>query len=581
MNTASLNYQCRFMDKFQQAQNISHDAELQELRDKLKYSDTLCALLERLANTFDIKAAMDAILAAFMELTPFYTISYVIAKEEGAEFSNLLYVSSQGGVSRSYLSRINRDLLSFARSLPDEMENKNTIVQQLGQKMFYQFIQGKLDDEKPTLPVTNFIVPLKTRSSRSSSSRILGLFDIAFSYNNSPSYESIASDIAKAASAHIEKLHWLARAERTKLNDLISGLTNGVLMFDKYKKVIISNPVLSRMIGLSESHLELNEFIRLFEGSCKEAINLDAKIDSVLRDEKAIHIEEIPISRFYYELFISPIKNPEGNVVGGAIILHDITHYKEINRMKTEFVSLASHQLRTPLTPLRLFSEMLLNGEVGKLNNGQREYVDSIYQSTKRMIGLVNDLLNVSRLETGRLKIEPELTQLEDFVEDIIKEAQGVAAAAAAADCKITFKRPTKKLSKIPIDQRLLRQVIQNLIVNAIQYSPNNQCDVTVKLEKGNDAYLISVRDNGIGIPKDIQVKVFDKFFRADNAQKLQSEGSGIGLYIAKMIMKAVGGKIWFESPPKGEQNGTIFYVSIPAKGMAEKKGEKGLNDHE
>lgn len=203
------------------------------------------------------------------------------------------------------------------------------------------------------------------------------------------------------------------------------------------------------------------------------------------------------------------------------------------------------------------------------------------------MIALVNDLLNVSRLETGRLKIEPKPTQIEDFIQSIIDEA---VPMANSHKCKIIFQKPKKKLPKIPVDPTLMRQVIHNLITNAIRYSPKKEGRVIITLkqvtidnlqltkkEKVKGQVLISVADSGVGIPEEAQSRIFEKFFRADNAIKAEAEGSGLGLYVAKMIMEASGGKIWFESPPKGNKTGAIFYASLPIKGMGKKEGEKSL----
>lgn len=234
---------------------------------------------------------------------------------------------------------------------------------------------------------------------------------------------------------------------------------------------------------------------------------------------------------------------------------------EQIDKMKTEFISVASHQLRTPLTAIKLFIEMLANEEVGELNEKQKIYIIDVQQSTERMIKLVNDLLNVARLETGRLKIEPSLTQFEDFIQNII-EANNVLAKANS--CKITFKKPKKKLKKIPLDPKLMHQVIHNIIINAIEYSPSKST-VLVNLERKKGNIKICISNQGPAIPKDEQARIFEKFYRGPSVQKIKTEGSGLGLYISKMIVEALGGKIWFKSPIKGKK-GVKFCVTIPIK---------------
>jgi len=235
---------------------------------------------------------------------------------------------------------------------------------------------------------------------------------------------------------------------------------------------------------------------------------------------------------------------------------------KKAEEMKDEFISITSHQLRTPITSIRLFTEMLRNEKIGSLSDKYGEYLDNIYYSAKRVTQLVDDFLNVSRLETGKLEVRLQLVQFENLIQNVINE---VSPLAGIRKCCLVFQRPETKLSKILIDSDLIRQVLHNLLTNAIRYSPERECDILVKLEqKNNEEYLISVRDSGIGIPEKAKPSIFEKFFRADNAKKIETEGAGLGLYIAKMIMKVLNGKIWFESE---ENKGSTFYVSLPMTG--------------
>src|SRR3989339_837507 len=221
-----------------------------------------------------------------------------------------------------------------------------------------------------------------------------------------------------------------------------------------------------------------------------------------------------------------------------------------------------------PLTAIKLFTEMLSNKDTERLSEEQKEYIKAAHESTDRMAKLVNELLNISRLETGKLKIEPNPVNLITFIQDIIEETD---ALAKKHKCKILFIKPEKNSITALIDPTLVRQVIHNLLMNAIRYSTDK---ITINLEEKIDNYQISIQDRGIGIPREIQGRIFEKFFRADNAQKITSTGSGLGLYLAKMITRAFGGKIWFKSK-KGE--GSTFFVSIPKEGMKKEEGGKSL----
>jgi len=239
--------------------------------------------------------------------------------------------------------------------------------------------------------------------------------------------------------------------------------------------------------------------------------------------------------------------------------------------MKTEFVSVPSHQLRTPLTAMKWYLEELGDVESGKLNKEQKEYVESLDASLDRMIILINDLLNVSRLETARMIVEPKPT---DIIKLIKRAVEGNVFGIKKKGVKIITDFKVKSLKKINIDPKLIYQVVNNLLSNAIKYSKDKNPRVKISLEKMKDEIKISIEDNGMGIPKKDQSKMFRKFFRASNAVRQETEGTGLGLYIAKMIVEVSGGRIWFKS---SEGKGTIFYFTLPLAGSKPHKGETRL----
>ncbi len=248
----------------------------------------------------------------------------------------------------------------------------------------------------------------------------------------------------------------------------------------------------------------------------------------------------------------------------------DIAHVREVDKAKTEFVSLASHQLRTPLTSVSWFTEMLLNQEVGGLNEKQKEYLSEIYIGNKRMIDLVDDILNTSRIDMGTLIIEPKIIDLPEIAESVLEE---LAPLLNDKEIKVE-KKFEDALPEIKADPEHMRIVIQNLISNSLKYTPpGGLIEVSLGREKNNA--LIKITDNGYGIPKEQQSKIFTKMFRADNIRSKDTEGTGLGLYIAKAIVKQSGGRIWFESE---ENKGTTFYVSFPMKKFAVEKKENKSN---
>lgn len=251
------------------------------------------------------------------------------------------------------------------------------------------------------------------------------------------------------------------------------------------------------------------------------------------------------------------IVNIEGrSVIQG--IFRDITREKEIDNIKTEFISIASHQLRTPLTAIKWFLELLMNEEItGQLNKEQRKYSKEMFASIEKVIEFVDDLLEVSRIGTGMsVNIKKEKTDIVKVVEHAIKDNISIAEEKKVKIIKIC--NANKKL-EADIDEHRIRQVFHNLINNAIKYSFDGG-EIKIYCTISDNKIEFCVRDNGIGIPEIYKKRIFEKLFRAKNAIEIKANGSGLGLYIAKMIVEAHGGKIWFESE---ENIQTTFYFTL------------------
>lgn len=272
-----------------------------------------------------------------------------------------------------------------------------------------------------------------------------------------------------------------------------------------------------------------------------------------------------------YEAFvsISPVLDEHGHVKFFVAIERDVTKEKEIDRAKSEFVSLASHQLRTPLSTINWYAEILLSGDAGKISDEQKEYLGEIYKGNQRMVDLVNALLNVSRIDLGTLAVEPEPTDLKDLAESVFNEMK---PQIANKKLKVN-KKYDKKLAKINLDPKLMRIVFQNLLSNAVKYTPDKG-NVSLDISVISKDVKITVKDSGMGIPSYQQKNIFTKLFRADNAREKETDGTGLGLYIVKSVIEQFGGKVGFKSV---ENKGTTFYATIPTKGVKAKEGTKGL----
>ena len=231
---------------------------------------------------------------------------------------------------------------------------------------------------------------------------------------------------------------------------------------------------------------------------------------------------------------------------------------KELDQMKTDFISIASHQLRTPLTAIKGYSSMILEGTYGDTSLKIKGAVDKIFQSAQRLIYIVNDLLDVSRIEQGRFQLALEEVKIANVLKDVVEELR---TNAQKKNLDLSFNVSIDDAEvKIKADPSKIRQVLTNLVDNAIKYTPSGY--VKAELQRVGATVLISVKDSGAGISPETLSNLFQKFTRAKNVAKLHTDGSGLGLYIAKQIIDAHQGKIWAEST--GEGHGSRFCVELP-----------------
>ncbi len=256
-------------------------------------------------------------------------------------------------------------------------------------------------------------------------------------------------------------------------------------------------------------------------------------------------------SKTFYDTSHKPLR-----MVG---TIHDITHDKEIDQVKTQFLSMASHQMRGPLTTINWNAEMLLQQQAQGLTQSQSKYIQELYNASKRIVQLTNDLLTVSELELGRMPFKPEKLSLIKIVKRVLEDY-----THTIAEKKINLKENySADLPDIVADLFLLKTVIHELIANAVNYTPpEGTITINVSADSSRtNTFLLTVSDTGYGIPKAEQEKIFTKMFRATNAKVKVMGGTGLGLYIVKLILKLSGGEIWFTSE---ENKGSTFSITLP-----------------
>ncbi len=364
--------------------------------------------------------------------------------------------------------------------------------------------------------------------------------------------------------------------EKERDETLLESMSEGMIALDATGKIVLVNNVALHLFELAQTDSvvgsSFTERITLYTQAGEPLSTADLPTTTTLQKGEVVNdvfAYKIGDRKILINVASGPIKL-EGKVAGAILVLRDVTKEKEVDRMKTEFISLASHQLRTPLSAIKWFSEMLLNGDAGELSPDQKDFTKNISDSTDRMVELVNSLLNISRIESGRIIIDPRPTDLKELITGIVNDLK--AKTEERQQNLIISVHPD--IPKLNIDPRLISQVYLNLLTNAIKYTPKKG-EISVFVSKNGEDVVSQVTDNGYGIPKEQQGRIFQKFFRAENVAKVETDGTGLGLYLIKAVVESSGGKIWFESE---EGKGTSFWFTIPLSGMKAKEGEVTLD---
>jgi PAS domain S-box-containing protein len=369
-------------------------------------------------------------------------------------------------------------------------------------------------------------------------------------------------------SSHVSKA-----PEQLFLDVLFACIGDGAIATDEFSRVVRINSAALGILGFTESEIIGKWFPRVIvsvkeDGSIVNAIDrpiTKAFISGHTITEKTYYRhkkgKQIPVS-----ITVSPIVH-KGRPIGAINLFRDITQEYEIDRMKSEFISLASHQLRTPLSSIKAYSHMLSDGYMGKLQPEQEFAVNSIIDASSRMNQLTDTLLNIARIESGFMTIAKRDVNLVNLTKKIIEEHN-----FAAKEKNITLSlQSNDQVLSVETDVFITTEILSNLLSNAIKYTPAGG-KVSIALNKHNSEVTCSISDSGIGIPKESHPQIFNKFYRAPNVLTRDTTGTGLGLYLIKSLADKAGIPLWFESEVG---KGSTFYFSVTVSKTKKSKTTK------
>ncbi len=345
--------------------------------------------------------------------------------------------------------------------------------------------------------------------------------------------------------------------EQQRNEAIIQSIGDGIIVVDENLNIITLNSQAASLVNLKPQLAVNNYFLDVFENSAiatylKETITT-GKSPKLEDDQKIITIERDNKTK-YYQFNITPVVTMDSSTIGSIILLQDITNFKELDKLKSEFVATASHELRTPLTGMAMSLNLLQETTESKLSESEIELLDAANKDVERLRSLVNDLLDLSKIESGRIDLEFTAVEVEFLLNRAIATLQ-----IQAQNKNITLKiEDIQPLPKVKVDANKILWVLTNLIANAIRYT-DSEGEIKLQAQQNRDWIYISVQDNGAGIPKEYRSKIFDKFVQVKTEKDVG--GTGLGLAICKEIVKAHGGTIWVDSI-LGE--GSTFTFTLP-----------------
>ncbi len=349
------------------------------------------------------------------------------------------------------------------------------------------------------------------------------------------------------------------KKEKQKAEAIVESISDGIIVTDENNNIILVNRAAEKALDIKEKEVLYKHFLEVIkQDDIFNTINKvkNAKEISEYKKYKDISISLDEVTK-HYRINVKPMSDKEGDNVGVVTLMQDITKLREVDQMKSDFVSTVSHEFRTPLTSISMSVELLLDKTPGDINDDQQQLLEAIREDGERLKNLVSDLLDLSRLESGKVQMDIGSYSIKEIVDYAVKPF-----LKQAKDKNTSIEVNVKEtLSRAKADFNKVSWVVTNLVSNALRYTPT---DGTGKIEiiakETANKILVSVTDNGRGIPEDDQSKIFDKFIQAKDENGETSGGTGLGLAISKEIINAHGGDIWVKSKI-GE--GTTFYFTL------------------
>jgi PAS domain S-box-containing protein len=541
--------------------------ELEQERDRL---DTLYQITSELARTLDMEQLLERALGM---------VSKAVGAEDGVIMlsdpaTDALYCRAwlnPNNIIRRTNAQPTHPAAGFAQwVLLDNMEHVVT-VDDLNEQDYWDVEIGRglrsalavvLENNEDPIGV---IVLLSSQPNMFTETHVKLLVpaanQVAASINSADLYQLIRDQA--------ERLGRLLRTEQEaaqKQGAILEGINDGVILVDSQGNIVMFNPAAERLLGYSRGevlHQNVNKLMSIFGENSFDWMRFIAELsDSITKKtvQETDGSNRMQVNEYYISTYLTPVK--QGDLFLGVLaVFRDVTRDVQAEQTKNQFITNVSHEFRTPLTPIKGFTDLLLMGAGGQLTDQQLSMVETIKQNVERLTVLVNDVLNISKLDTRDITVTMQMVNLNEILPSIVDNVSG-----RAINVKRNYKHSVTIQPNVPrirADRERMIQVFTNLVDNAFKYTrAGGTITVDVKLEDDRQHVLVSVKDTGVGIPEEFQDKVWKRFERYDkHALELDVAGTGLGLSLVKELVNLHHGDTWFESKLNV---GTTFYVRLP-----------------
>ena len=520
----------------------------QELQQRMYQIQVLQEINERIGYTLDTSKIIEIVTGSIGYLLEYETVSFVLFSDpKQIVFKCHVHES----VNHAFISQVKEKMEAATVAICNEKLTFDNVDERMS---------GAILDDSLDVQVMSFLnIPVIIDG------QLLGLINLSSSKPNQfgKDQAGVVYTITNQASFAVSQLQVVLENEKGKLSGIIAAMTDGVFMVDLDYQLVISNPSVIDLL-----QLPVGKEVTTFDivDSLAGKVDLRTKIDEALAKDLPVSVPELLLHDKVMDITLTPVRDKEGVHRGVAVILHDITTEKSLEKLRQEFTAMMVHELRAPLTAVRWSSEGLLKSlsdTKAHLENAKlADSITTIDLAATNMLELVNDLLDVAKIEAGKFDLNMQEYDLAASIKEQMKTFEPQAAAKHLVLNYIGMEKQTAKFDRVRISQ-----VLNNLLSNSIKYTDSGQIDVNITRDEAGKRLVVSVKDSGLGVSREDLSVLFSKFKQLKSFDS-NRKGTGLGLVVSKGIVEAHGGQIWAES--SGENLGSTFYFSLPLEPVAQ-----------